>query len=71
MPQPTVSPESLRTSAWILDHFGVSRLTLRRWLERPDIGFPAPAMRIAGVRYWRVADVLAFEASRQVVENAA
>lgn len=70
MQQPPVSPDNLRTSAWILDRFGVSRLTLRRWLERPDIGFPAPALRIAGQRYWRVSDLIAWEAAQAASDAA-
>jgi predicted DNA-binding transcriptional regulator AlpA len=36
---------------------GVSDMTLWRWLNDPDLGFPKP-IYIARRRYWREADVL-------------
>lgn len=44
--------------------YGVSGMTIFRWLADPTLGFPQP-IRINGRRYWRLADLQAFEA-RQI-----
>jgi predicted DNA-binding transcriptional regulator AlpA len=35
---------------------GISDMTLWRWLNRPDLGFPRPVV-IARRRYWRRVDI--------------
>lgn len=47
---------------------GVSDMTLWRWLNERDIGFPKP-IYIAGRRYWREAEVVAW-LDKQSVEGA-
>jgi predicted DNA-binding transcriptional regulator AlpA len=42
---------------------GISDMSLWRWLQNPELGFPPP-MRIATRRYWRLADLEAWEQSR-------
>ncbi|NRP45537.1 hypothetical protein XMV225_002719 [Aliiroseovarius sp. xm-v-225] len=37
---------------------GISRMTLWRHLEDPELNFPQPVMRIRKVRYWREADLV-------------
>ena len=49
--------------------YGVSDMTIFRWLADPKLGFPQP-IRINGRRYWRLADLQAFEA-RQAEKEAA
>lgn len=49
--------------------YGVSDMTIFRWLADPKLGFPQP-IRINGRRYWRLADLQAFEA-RQAEREAA
>ena len=49
--------------------YGVSDMTIFRWLADPTLGFPQP-IRINGRRYWRLADLQAFEA-RQADKEAA
>ncbi|WP_353428914.1 helix-turn-helix transcriptional regulator [Paracoccus denitrificans] len=44
---------------------GISDMTLHRWLNNPALGFPRP-IKINNLRYWRVADVLAWLESREV-----
>jgi len=48
--------------------YGVNaRMTLWRWLNDPsyaDLGFPQPAFRIRDRRYWREADLVAWERER-------
>lgn len=50
--------------------YGVSDMTLGRWLANPPLEFPQP-IRINGRRYWRMADLLAFEARQASKEQAA
>lgn len=51
-------------TADILRRLKIDRLTLRRWMARRDRPFPAAAMRPGRNRYWRVSDVLAWEAAQ-------
>lgn len=45
----------------VWERYGISEMTLFRWVKNPDIGFPAP-MYIGRFRYWRLSDLVAFEA---------
>lgn len=38
---------------------GISDMTLWRWLNNPELGFPKPTY-IVGRRYWREADIIAW-----------
>ena len=49
--------------------YGVSDMTIFRWLADPKLGFPQP-IRINGRRYWRLADLQAFE-NRQALKKEA
>lgn len=44
---------------------GVSDMSLWRWLDDAELGFPRP-IYIARRRYWREADVIAWLDSREV-----
>lgn len=37
---------------------GISRMTLWRHLNDPELNFPKPAMTIRKVRYWKEADLV-------------
>jgi predicted DNA-binding transcriptional regulator AlpA len=43
--------------------YGVSEVSIWRWLQNEALGFPAP-IRIGTRRYWRRTDLEAWEASR-------
>ena len=43
--------------------YGVSDMSLWRWLHDDEMGFPKPTV-INRRRYWRVADLIAWERSR-------
>jgi predicted DNA-binding transcriptional regulator AlpA len=45
-------------------------MTIFRWLADPKLGFPQP-IRINGRRYWRLADLQAFEARQASKKEAA
>lgn len=44
---------------------GISKATLHRWMNRPELGFPKP-IQIGLRNYWREADVLAWLDAREV-----
>jgi predicted DNA-binding transcriptional regulator AlpA len=48
------------TSRQIRAHFGVSAMSIHRWLHDQRLQFPKPT-QIRRRNYWRVADVLEFE----------
>ena len=52
------------TAKQVCQRFGVSDMTLWRWLVRTDLGFPRPIV-INGRRYFRIVDVKAWELSRR------
>jgi len=43
--------------------YGVSKRTVERWCEDPDLGFPVP-MDILGRRYWDIGELEQFERQR-------
>jgi hypothetical protein len=43
--------------------YGISAMTLHRWLRNPDLGFPQPII-INARRYWRVEALRAWERER-------
>ena len=50
--------------------YGVSDMSLWRWLHDPKLGFPAP-IKIHKRRYWKLADLQAWEASRPAARTGA
>lgn len=63
------SGEDLLPATPVRARYGVSDMTIFRWLADPKLGFPQP-IRINGRRYWRLSDLQAFEA-RQAQREAA
>ena len=57
-----------RISASTVRHIcgGVSDMSLWRWLNDPDLGFPRP-IKIGNRRYWREGDILAFLDAREAM----
>ena len=58
-----VSKRSYLSSAAVRTRYGVSDMTIWRWLHDQKLGFPAP-LRINGRRYWNLTQLDAWEASR-------
>jgi predicted DNA-binding transcriptional regulator AlpA len=63
---PTVSEEVLSAflparRTW--ERYGVTSMTLHRWLRDDRLDFPKP-MLIGRMRFWRIADLEVWEASR-------
>jgi predicted DNA-binding transcriptional regulator AlpA len=44
----------------VWERYGVTSMTLWRWLKDDDLKFPHP-MRIGRLRYWRVSDLVQWE----------
>lgn len=63
------SPEDMLPAAQVLARYQVSDMTIFRWLKDACLGFPQP-IRINGRRYWRLADLQAFE-NRQALKKEA
>jgi predicted DNA-binding transcriptional regulator AlpA len=71
MPLPVPkSNDDLLPAAPIRARYGVSDMTIFRWLANPKLGFPQP-LRINGRRYWRLADLQAFEVKQSARKEAA
>ena len=47
----------------VWERYGVTSMSLHRWISEPSLAFPAPVY-IGRFRYWRLSDLLAWEASR-------
>jgi predicted DNA-binding transcriptional regulator AlpA len=45
----------------VWERYGVTSMTLWRWLKDADLKFPQP-MRIGRLRYWRLSDLVSWEA---------
>lgn len=56
-------PEFLNAKA-VRARYSISEPTLWRWERDPDVGLPKPVL-IAKRRYWRISDLIAFEAQQQ------
>jgi hypothetical protein len=57
---PALDADALMSIAQVAAHFGrKSKMCVERWLRRDGFNFPRPRM-IAGQRYWRRGDILAF-----------
>jgi len=48
----------------VWERFGVTPITIHRWLRDERINFPRP-IYIGRFRYWRLADLVAWERERQ------
>ncbi len=70
-PTPAVSPERGLPARMIpsaaVRHIcgGVSKVTLHRWMKRPDLAFPRP-VAIGQRNYWHEAELLAWLKAREV-----
>ena len=58
-----VPPQTYLQSSAVRARYGVSDMTIWRWLHNNELGFPAP-LRINGRRFWRLSQLEAWEASR-------
>jgi predicted DNA-binding transcriptional regulator AlpA len=47
----------------VWSRYGVTAMTLHRWIADPDLGFPKP-FYLGRFRFWRIAELEAWEANR-------
>lgn len=64
------SPEDMLPAVQVLARYQVTEMTLYRWLKDARLSFPQP-IRIHTRRYWRLADLQAFEAKQAARKEAA
>jgi hypothetical protein len=71
IPDDTPDSDRLISSRTVARYFDVSIRTVDRYLQRPDLGFPQPAMIIPDAkgrparRLWKVSDVLKWQRARE------
>ena len=58
----TDSTEQFLPARRVWERYGVTSMTLWRWLKDADLKFPQP-MRIGRLRYWRISDLVEWERS--------
>ena len=63
--EPLINPTFLPARA-VWERYGVTSMTLWRWTRDPEMGFPRP-FYLGRYRYFRIAELEAWEASRQRV----
>jgi predicted DNA-binding transcriptional regulator AlpA len=54
-------PKKYLTGPEVCARYGVTSMSLWRWLQDPDLGFPQPTLRIKERRYWEEAELVAWE----------
>jgi predicted DNA-binding transcriptional regulator AlpA len=59
----TDSAEQFLPARQVWERYGVTSMTLWRWLKDADLKFPQP-MRIGRLRYWRLSSLIAWERAR-------
>jgi predicted DNA-binding transcriptional regulator AlpA len=47
----------------VWERYGITTMTLYRWIASVDLNFPRPVY-LGRFRYWKIADLLAWEATR-------
>jgi predicted DNA-binding transcriptional regulator AlpA len=47
----------------VWERYGITTMTLYRWIASETLGFPPPVY-LGRFRYWKIADLLAWEAGR-------
>ena len=57
--------QTFLTGPQVQARYQKSHVTIWRWVRDPDLGFPSP-MQINRLNYWRLADLEAWEAAREV-----
>jgi hypothetical protein len=48
----------------VWERYGVTSMSLHRWLKDQSLGFPAPVY-LGRFRYWKLADLIKWEGSRR------
>jgi predicted DNA-binding transcriptional regulator AlpA len=56
--------EIFLTGPQVRERYGVTDMSIWRWSHDNGVGFPAPTKLGNGRNYWRLSDLVAWEASR-------
>ena len=59
----TDAAEQFLPARQVWERYGVTQMSLWRWLRDPELKFPQP-IRIGRFRYWRLSDLIEWERSR-------
>jgi predicted DNA-binding transcriptional regulator AlpA len=59
------------TGPQVCARYGISDMSLWRWLRDAAVAFPQPAMRIRDRRFWLESDLIAWERSKLPKRDAA
>ncbi len=51
------------TGPQVQDRYGKTSVTLWRWINNDEMGFPKP-MKVNRLNYWRLSDLIAWEAAQ-------
>src|SRR5437773_6150572 len=62
-PTSTDSADQFLPARQVWERYGVTSMSVWRWLKDADLKFPQP-MRIGRLRYWRLSDLVSWERSR-------
>ena len=66
MTDPALATSDHCGSAWVMKYFGISKVTLWRWLnKRPDLDFPKPFL-INGRKYWVKSQIQSWAEAQKV-----
>jgi predicted DNA-binding transcriptional regulator AlpA len=64
------APRRFLTAPQVHERYNISDMSLWRWLEDRDLGFPEPELIIQRRRYWLESDLLAWERARNAPRAA-
>lgn len=67
---PVSPPDGYLPARHVRKRYRVSDMTIWRWLRDEQMGFPQPVY-LGRCRYWRIADIEAWEASQAAARGAA
>jgi predicted DNA-binding transcriptional regulator AlpA len=72
--EPSDLAPSLRrylTGPQVCQRYGVTDMSVWRWLQNPELGFPKPAMIINRRRFWLEDELVAWERARAAITRLA
>lgn len=64
MTDPAAGSGGFLPARHVLDRYRISQMTLWRWVADDSMGFPKPVY-LGRYRYWRIADIEAWEAAQE------
>ena len=67
--RPSMSADRFIPARQVWARYGVSFMTINRWVKDPRMGFPAPVY-LGRFRYWRLADLETWERTRPTGSRA-